>query len=53
MLATGNAEAAIRRLRPKHRPRWLWIAAVCINQACVEEKNAKVSMILIYTGTLE
>jgi hypothetical protein len=52
MLATGNEDAAIRRLRPKHCPRWLWIAAVCINQA-VEKKNAKVSIILVYTGALE
>jgi len=44
MLVTANAEAAMRRLRQKHRPRWLWIDAICINQACVEEKNVQVSM---------
>ncbi|KAI0385236.1 heterokaryon incompatibility protein-domain-containing protein [Hypomontagnella monticulosa] len=44
MLITANVDTAMRRFRRKHRPRWLWIDAVCINQACVEEKNAQVSM---------
>ncbi|KAK0713342.1 heterokaryon incompatibility protein-domain-containing protein, partial [Lasiosphaeria miniovina] len=44
MLVTANAEAAMRRLRRRHRPRCLWIDAVCINQACIKEKNAQVSM---------
>ncbi|KAE9373089.1 hypothetical protein N431DRAFT_406382 [Stipitochalara longipes BDJ] len=44
MLVTANAEAAMCRFRRKHRQRWLWIDAICINQACVEEKNAQVSM---------
>ena len=44
MPVTANVEAAMRRLRRKHRPRWLWIDAICINQVCVEEKNAQVSM---------
>ena len=44
MPITANAEAAMRRFRRKHCPRWLWIDAICINQACIEEKNAQVSM---------
>lgn len=47
---TKNAAAVLCRLRRCVRPRWLWIDAICINQASIEEKNVQLSlMLLIYS----
>lgn len=51
LLITANAEAALRRLRKKRRPRYLWVDAICINQASIAERNVQVvSMGDIYRG---
>jgi hypothetical protein len=34
-----NLESALRHLRYKHRPRTLWVDALCIDQSNVEERN--------------
>jgi hypothetical protein len=39
----GNLSAALHHLRYGHRPRVLWIDAICINQASVWERNHQVS----------
>ncbi|EMT68770.1 Heterokaryon incompatibility protein 6, OR allele, partial [Fusarium odoratissimum] len=39
-----NAAAALRRLRWKRKKRVLWIDAICINQADVDEKNTQVPL---------
>ncbi|PSR82879.1 heterokaryon incompatibility protein-domain-containing protein [Coniella lustricola] len=39
---TRNAEDAMRRLRSRHRSRYLWVDSVCIDQNSVEEKNVQV-----------
>jgi hypothetical protein len=39
---TGNLESALRHLRYKDKPRRLWVDAICINQADVDERNAQV-----------
>jgi len=41
---TLNAEAALRRLRLRDKARYIWIDAICINQASTAEKNIQVSM---------
>ena len=39
---TQNLEAALRHLRPIKEPRLLWIDALCINQADVNERSFQV-----------
>jgi hypothetical protein len=41
---TLNAEAALRRLRLRDEARYIWIDAICINQASTAEKNIQVAM---------
>ena len=41
---TENLESALRRIRDKSQQLLLWIDAVCINQADVEERNGQVRM---------
>ncbi|KAH7467493.1 hypothetical protein FOMA001_g15115 [Fusarium oxysporum f. sp. matthiolae] len=43
-LVGDNAAAALRRLRWKRKKRVLWIDAICINQADVDEKNTQVPL---------
>ncbi|KAF5676678.1 WW [Fusarium circinatum] len=43
-LVGDNAAAALRRLRRKREKRVLWIDAICINQADVDEKNTQVPL---------
>ncbi|KAL7756813.1 hypothetical protein ACKLNR_013806 [Fusarium oxysporum f. sp. zingiberi] len=43
-LVEDNAAAALRRLRWKMKKRVLWIDAICINQADVDEKNEQVPL---------
>ncbi|KAI0847202.1 heterokaryon incompatibility protein-domain-containing protein [Daldinia vernicosa] len=40
---TRNLEAALRALRLRDRKRLVWIDAICINQANVQERNQEVS----------
>jgi hypothetical protein len=42
---TPNLESALRHLRFDDRPRRLWVGALCINQAGVEERSVQVRMI--------
>lgn len=44
VLVTPNCEHAILYLRRKFTPRRLWIDAICINQASIQEKNQQVPM---------
>ena len=49
-----NLFAALRRLRCSDRPRSIWIDALCINQADVEEKNHQVALMgSIYSNVKE
>ncbi|KAK0736613.1 heterokaryon incompatibility protein-domain-containing protein [Apiosordaria backusii] len=55
-----NCELAMRRLRRKHKKRTVWIDAVCINQADLEERSQQVRLmsrifvsaqkVVVYTG---
>ncbi|KAK4178058.1 heterokaryon incompatibility protein-domain-containing protein [Triangularia setosa] len=55
-----NCELAMRRLRRKDRKRTVWIDAVCINQADLEERSQQVKLmsrifisakkVVVYTG---
>lgn len=46
-----NLGAALRELRHRNRPRYLWIDAICIDQEHVEERNHQVDMMSeIYGG---
>ncbi|KAI1392149.1 HET-domain-containing protein [Hypoxylon trugodes] len=46
---TRNLAAALRRLRAKRGFRFLWVDAVCINQADEQERNSQVALMgLIY-----
>ncbi|KAF2677164.1 HET-domain-containing protein [Lentithecium fluviatile CBS 122367] len=38
-----NLMSALRHLRLEDEPRWLWIDAICINQASNEEKSTQVT----------
>ncbi|KAF5014024.1 hypothetical protein FDECE_5 [Fusarium decemcellulare] len=44
LLVTPNCKAAMERLRLDSRPRYLWIDAICINQANIKERNQQVAM---------
>lgn len=44
-----NLFNALRRLR-QEKPRTLWVDAICINQADVEERNAQVSLMAFIYG---
>ncbi|KAJ3546964.1 hypothetical protein NM208_g1736 [Fusarium decemcellulare] len=44
LLVTPNCKAAMERLRLDSRPRYLWIDAICINQANTKERNQQVAM---------
>lgn len=47
-----SASAVLHQVRHKHKPRMLWIDAVCINQADVEERQQQVAyMRHIYTNS--
>jgi Heterokaryon incompatibility protein (HET) len=49
-LVGPNLREAIEFLRDKHNERVLWIDAICINQADVQEKNKQLSIMpYIYT----
>ena len=49
LLITQNLHAALTSLRSSHKPRKLWIDAICIDQANIPEKNAQVqNMATIY-----
>jgi hypothetical protein len=39
---TSNMDAALRSLRLQHRPRVLWVDAICINQSNLLERNHQV-----------
>ncbi|KAI0172455.1 HET-domain-containing protein [Hypoxylon sp. FL1284] len=41
---TRNLAAALRRLRAKKGSRYLWVDAVCINQADEQERNSQVAL---------
>lgn len=41
---TKNLFSALRHLRNEHAPRRLWIDAICINQADIEERGHQVSL---------
>ncbi|KAI1768173.1 HET-domain-containing protein [Hypoxylon sp. FL1150] len=46
---TRNLAAALRRLRAKKGYRYLWVDAICINQADEQERNSQVALMgLIY-----
>ena len=46
---TGSLDQGLRRLRLKHRPRTLWIDALCINQRDLKERSHQVQhMAMIY-----
>ncbi|XXH05736.1 hypothetical protein Hte_012172 [Hypoxylon texense] len=46
---TRNLAAALRRLRARRGYRYLWVDAVCINQADEQERNSQVALMgLIY-----
>lgn len=48
---TKNCASALRRMRRADRPRHMWIDALCINQADMEERTSQVSLMArIYTG---
>jgi hypothetical protein len=40
--ATKSLASALRRLRPSDKPRMMWIDAICINQADIQERNHQV-----------
>jgi len=42
--ATKNLISALRRLRSSTNPKSLWVDAICINQADVQEKTRQVSL---------
>ncbi|KAF4470475.1 ankyrin repeat [Fusarium albosuccineum] len=44
LLVTPNCKAAMERLRLDSGPRYLWIDAICINQANTKERNQQVAM---------
>lgn len=47
---TKNLEIALRYLRFKDAPRTIWVDALCINQADLEERTAQVAFIqVVYT----
>lgn len=41
---TKNLFSALRHLRSEHSPRRLWIDAICVNQADIEERGHQVSL---------
>lgn len=41
---TANLSAAMRRLRSQHKPRSLWIDALCINQMDFTERSGQVKL---------
>lgn len=46
---TANVERILRHLRKPHKPRFLWIDAVCLNQEDIQEKGKQVQQMgLIY-----
>ncbi|KEZ38923.1 hypothetical protein SAPIO_CDS10258 [Scedosporium apiospermum] len=44
ILVTPNCEDALRNLRIAHRPRALWIDAICIDQESMAEKSVQVPL---------
>ncbi|KAK3903216.1 heterokaryon incompatibility protein-domain-containing protein, partial [Staphylotrichum tortipilum] len=44
LLVTANAETAMRGLRRPRHDLYLWVDAVCINQASLDEKSEQVAM---------
>lgn len=44
ILVTRNCEDALKHLRLRHEPRFLWVDAISINQADIPERNRQVSM---------
>jgi hypothetical protein len=46
LLVPESAVHALRHLRQLDGPRWLWVDAVCINQADDEEKSSQVKQML-------
>jgi hypothetical protein len=54
MSVTPNLGAALRRLRSVSDPVILWVDAICINQANIQERNAQVrKMMNIYASAVE
>ena len=63
MEITSNLDVALRYLRQKDKQRTLWVDAICINQADVDEKNQQVrhmrdiyanaSAVLVWLGELD
>lgn len=43
-LPTTNLAAALRRFRLPSQPRFIWVDAICINQADVSERNTQVAL---------
>lgn len=41
---TTNLAAALRRLRHQHKPRTLWVDAICVDQADIAERNGQVRL---------
>ncbi|QIW96681.1 hypothetical protein AMS68_002199 [Peltaster fructicola] len=41
---TTNLAGALRRLRHQHKPRTLWVDAICVNQADIAERNGQVRL---------
>ncbi|GAB1316893.1 Heterokaryon incompatibility domain-containing protein [Madurella fahalii] len=54
MLHTRNCWELLRFVRPRRGIRMLWVDALCINQVCVEERNAQVAqMRRVYTECMQ
>jgi hypothetical protein len=52
ILITKNCEAALRQFRRKTKTLWIWIDALCIDQAHVWERNHQVGMMdLVYRSS--
>jgi hypothetical protein len=48
----ATSEAALRRMRRRDRPRTLWIDAICINEADIDERGHQVGIMFdIYSKT--
>jgi len=47
---TSNLEAALRHLRYRHQPRFLWVDAICINQSDPQERASQVLLMEFIYG---
>jgi hypothetical protein len=51
ILVTKSLDHALRRVRLRHDPRWLWADAMCINQRDHQEKANQISLMVdIFRG---